>query len=83
MSKATFTPAVTETKTVELEPAKVTLELTISEVQMLRALIGRCSYGVLGGVYEALESLEVKHDISRIKLANTVPSIQASDFIPV
>lgn len=44
MAKAAYTPAVTETKTVEVEPAKVTLELTVKEVQHLHALTGACNY---------------------------------------
>lgn len=45
MSKATFVPAVTETKTVEVSPAKVTLELTIEEAKTLLAVIGACTRG--------------------------------------
>lgn len=38
MSKATFTPAKTETKTIEVEPAKVTLELTVSQAGTLLSI---------------------------------------------
>lgn len=43
MSIAKFTPAVTETKTVEVSPAKITLELTVTQAKHLAALTGNCN----------------------------------------
>lgn len=41
MAKATVVPAVTETKVVEVEPEKITLELTRAEAEELMSVTGR------------------------------------------
>lgn len=52
---ATFVPAQTETKTVEVAPAKVVLELTPRQAQQLRALIGETTGADGWALYEPLE----------------------------
>lgn len=55
MSKATFVPAVTETKTVEVSPAKVTLELTVIEALHVATLVGGCNSRNISGAFVAPE----------------------------
>lgn len=72
MSKATFVPAQTETKTIEVAPAKVTLELTVEQAQALLALVG-CTCGTtLLPVYAALRDLHGTSQITRKRLPSEV-----------
>lgn len=51
---ATFVPAQTETKTIEVAPAKVVLELTPRQAQQLRALIGETTGADGWAIYDPL-----------------------------
>lgn len=66
---ATFVPAVTETKTVEVSPVKVVLELTVSDAQVLRALLGQTKGFSLMSLYEGLNATHEIHGIPKLTLA--------------
>lgn len=70
MSKATFVPAVTETRTVEVSPAKVTLELSIRDVQVLRAFLGQGACPASGKLHRVLTDLHADHDIPLVRVEN-------------
>lgn len=81
MSIAKFIPAVTETKTVEVAPAKITLELTVSDSQVLRALLGETCGPRLLDLFTALESIHERNGIEKVSLAKHHQSIQL-DTVP-
>jgi hypothetical protein len=56
MSKATFTPAKTETKVIEVVPAKVTLELTVEETRHIRTLLAHCNSIDVRNVFPAVDN---------------------------
>lgn len=69
MAKASLQPAVTETKTVEVKPATVTLELTLAEAETLRYLTGsitgsssKSRRSHTNAVYYALRAAGVSHE---------------------
>jgi len=78
---ATFTPAVTETKTVEVSPAKVTLELTPEQALAVYKLVNSSAkcLGVISGytatdeqhtyaIYKALAALGLRYEQTVPKL---------------
>jgi hypothetical protein len=55
MAKANKTEAVTETKVVEVKPARVTLDLSQEEADVLASILGRFQgNGVPWSIFEAL-----------------------------
>lgn len=70
-SKATFVPAKVETKTVELEPAKVVLEVSPEYAGMIRALIGKVEVtGPMEDLYNSLGWLESARSIPGFRAVN-------------
>jgi hypothetical protein len=57
MTKATYLPAKTETKTVVLEPEKVVLELTLEQAKIIKLFVGR-TRGSQFGMYELYKELD-------------------------
>jgi hypothetical protein len=76
MSTAKFIPAETKTKTVEVAPAKVLLELTVEDAARLRALLGRTSSGAISVPYRALTDLAQLGRIPYMHLSESVPTIK-------
>lgn len=81
MAKATYTPAVTETKTVEVEPAKVALELTVAEAKHLAALLGACNSTNVSAFYkEEVDNFKLYRALEHVveKAGHAVPYSHAS-----
>lgn len=66
MTKASFTPAKTKTETIEVEPAKVVLEMSVREAQELRAVLGKLSAGSLYDMYLKMGKLHGEHNIPKL-----------------
>ena len=83
MAKATFIPAVTETKTIEVEPAKVTLELTVKEVQHLHALTGACnSTDVSFRWGSEVNNMNIHESLGdALQAANAAPGHKSNQFL--
>lgn len=69
MTKATYVPTKTETKTVEVEPAAINITLTVEEAQSLDALIGKTSGRTLWKLYIDLGKVLDSSGIERKSLA--------------
>lgn len=58
MTKIAFTPAVTKTEVVEVEPATLQITITAKQAQMLAGLIGHLTCGKeMWDIYDVLASV--------------------------
>ena len=78
-TKATLNPAqeaITETRVlVEAKPATVTLEMSLEDAELVRALLGRTCGDDGWEVYRALDELAKAGSIRRMRLSESTPKI--------